>query len=219
MSGFLSRFFNKRALTDPNYLFLFDPPPPDEYVVFDTETTGLNPAEDEILSIGAVKIIGNKILTSEKFEVFVKPTTEIKTESIKIHHLRNIDVEHGLDAVDAVSRFLRFAGSRPLVGYHLKFDIAMINKYTKPQFGIRLPNQAIEVSQLYVNRMQVIDRIQNAYQADIEMDLRFDTIVKRLKVPILGKHDATNDAIMTALIFLKLRPQKKAQKSKPIVTP
>jgi len=63
--------FNRKNLKDENYSFLFDKPPLDEVIVYDTETTGLNPKKDEILSIGAVKIRGNKILTSEKFELFV----------------------------------------------------------------------------------------------------------------------------------------------------
>jgi DNA polymerase-3 subunit epsilon len=51
-------------------------------VVIDTERTGLNPKEDEILSIGAVKIKDNKILTSQTFEVFIKNTKEINSKSI-----------------------------------------------------------------------------------------------------------------------------------------
>lgn len=208
MNRLIQNFFQKRALKDPNFLFLFEPPPKDEYVSFDTETSGLNPQTDEILSIGAVRIKENRILSSEKFEVFVKPTAEIKQEAIKIHHLRHIDLEHGMEAMEAVSKLLLFIGSRPLIGYNVRFDVAMVNKYILPYLGIKLPNPTIEISQLYVSRTQLINRIQNTYTANVEQDLRFDTIVKRLNIPILGKHDALNDAIMCALIFLKLYPRK-----------
>ena len=77
---------NKNKLKDEKFLFLFEEAPLDEVIVFDTETTGLNPKKDEILSIGAVKIKGNKILTSEKFEIFLKlHNNEIKRLSNNIN--------------------------------------------------------------------------------------------------------------------------------------
>jgi DNA polymerase-3 subunit epsilon len=73
----------------------------------------------------------------------------------------------------------------------------MINKYTKPKIGIKLPNKQIEVSALYFDK--VIGKIPQG-----NIDLRFNTIMKKLDLPMMGKHDAINDAIMTAMIFLKL---------------
>ena len=190
--------FNRKKLKDEKYSFLFDEPPLDEVIVYDTETTGLNPKKDEVLSIGAVKIKGNKILTSEKFEIFVQPTKEISEESIKIHQIRNIDLQNGLPPNEALDKFLHFIGSRPLVGYYLEFDIKMINKYLKPFLGIKLPNKQIEVSGLYHDKkIKIIP--------DGIIDLRFDSIMNDLGLPIFGKHDAINDAIMTAMIYVKLK--------------
>ena len=190
--------FNRKNLKDENYSFLFDKPPLDEVIVYDTETTGLNPKKDEILSIGAVKIRGNKILTSEKFELFVKPTKEISEESIKIHQIRNIDLQNGSEPNEALEKFLHFIGSRPLVGYYLEFDINMINKYLKPYLGIKLPNKQIEVSGVYHDK-----KIKFIPEGNI--DLRFDVIMQDLGLPIFGKHDAINDAIMTAMMYVKLK--------------
>jgi len=190
--------FNRKNLKDESYSFLFDKPPLDEVIVYDTETTGLNPKKDEILSIGAVKIRGNKILTSEKFELFVKPTKEISEESIKIHQIRNIDLQNGSEPNEALNKFLHFIGSRPLVGYYLEFDINMINKYLKPYLGIKLPNKQIEVSGVYHDK-----KIKFIPEGNI--DLRFDVIMKDLGLPIFGKHDAINDAIMTAMMYIKLK--------------
>jgi len=194
----ISRHFNRKKLTDENYSFLFDEPPLDEVVVYDTETTGLNPKKDEILSIGAIKIKGNKILTSEKFELFVQPTKEISEESIKIHQIRNIDLQNGSEPNDALDKFLHFIGSRPLVGYYLEFDVNMINKYLKPFLGIKLPNKQIEVSGVYHDK-----KIKFIPEGNI--NLRFDVIMKDLELPIFGKHDAINDAIMTAMMYVKLK--------------
>jgi len=189
---------NASKLKDEEYRFLFEEAPEDEVVVFDTETTGLNPKKDEILSIGAVKLKGNKILMSQKFELFVKPTREINEQSIKIHQIRNIDLENGCEAREAITQFLYFIGSRPLVGYYLEFDIKMINKYVKPWLGINLPNEQIEVSGLYHDKkIKLIP--------DGVIDLRFDVMMKDLGLPIFGKHDALNDAVMTAMMYIKLQ--------------
>lgn len=195
------RFFkqlNRKKLKDEQYTFLFEAPPRDEVVVFDTETTGLNPKKDEILSIGAVIIKGNKILISQKFELFVKPTKDINEESIKIHQIRNIDLQNGLEPRDAIMQFLHFIGSRPLVGYYIEFDAKMINKYVKTLLGITLPNDQIEVSGIYHDKkIKLIP--------DGTIDLRFDVMMKDLGLPIFGKHDALNDAVMTAMMYIKLQ--------------
>ncbi len=194
-------FFRNRTkskLNDPHFLFLFDEAPKDEVVVFDTETTGLNPKVDEILSIGAVKIKGNKILTSEKFEIFLKPSKDIKEESIKIHQIRNIDLQNGCESRDAIVQFLEFIGSRPLVGYYLEFDVKMINKYLKPLLGITLPHKQIEVSGIYHDK-------KIKFIPDGTIDLRFDVIMKDLGLATFGKHDAINDAVMTAMMYVKLQ--------------
>ncbi len=189
---------NQKRLKDERYRFLFDETPEDEVVVFDTETTGLNPKKDEILSIGAIKVKDNKILTSEKFSLFVKPTKNVSENSIKIHQIRNVDLENAIPAQEAIEAFLQFIGSRTLVGYYLEFDVAMINKYVKAWLGITLPNPQIEVSGLYHDKK--IKRI-----PDGVIDLRFDVIMKELGLPSFGKHDALNDAIMTAMMYIKLQ--------------
>ncbi len=195
--AFLAKWKRKK-LKNECYAFLFDEAPLGEVVVFDTETTGLNPRKDEILSIGAVIVKDNKILTSEKFELFVKPSKAINETSIKIHQIRNIDLQNGCEPKEAIEQFLHFIGARPLVGYYIEFDVKMVNKYIKPLIGVSLPNPQIEVSGIYHDKK--IKRI-----PDGTIDLRFDSIMKDLGLPIFGKHDALNDAVMTAMMYLKLQ--------------
>ena len=201
MFSFISNYKakkNRSNLKDESFSFLFDEDKSGEYVVFDTETTGLNPKKDEILSIGAVKIRDNKILTSQIFEVFVKNSCEISSKSIEIHQIRPVDLVDATTTHEAISEFLKFIGSKPLIGYYLEFDIAMINKYVKPMLGITLPNKNIEVSEIYFDKT-----ISLIPQGNI--DLRFDTILSKCGVPNMGAHNAVNDAIMTAMIYLKLK--------------
>ena len=189
--------WNRKKLRDIRFDFLFDEPLPNEYVCLDCETSGLNSKKDEILSIGAVHIKDNKILMRKTFNIFLKPSKNINVESIKIHHIRPVDLENGIDAQEAIYQLLDFIGSRPIVGYYIKFDVAIISRYTKEFIGIKLPNKTIEVSSMYYNTIRK--------RSDCQfVDLRFDTILKKLDIPILGKHDALNDALMTAMIFLKL---------------
>jgi DNA polymerase-3 subunit epsilon len=177
---------------------LFDPTPKDEFVCLDCETTGLSPKKDEILSIGAVIIKNNKILMRKTLNIFVKPSKNVTEESIKIHHIRPIDLQNAKDPKEAIFELLEFIGPRSIVGYYIKFDIAMISKYTKKYLGIKLPNHSIEVSSMYFKTRK--------RSSDYEfVDLKFDTIMKELDIPELGKHDALNDAIMTSMIFLKVK--------------
>ena len=147
-----NKFFknwNRKKLKNKKYDFLFDDPIPSEYVCLDCETTGLSPRKDEILSIGAVHIKDNKIIMRETFNIFVKPSKNISAESIKIHRIRPIDLENAVNPEEAILKILDFIGSRPIVGYYIKFDIAMISKYTKKYIGIKLPNESIEVSSMF----------------------------------------------------------------------
>ena len=133
----------------PEFRFMFDAPPPNEWVSLDCETTGLNVSSDEIISIGAVRIVGNKIMTSERFEVLVRPERGVSADSVRIHRLRGQDVAQGLPADEAMKQLMRFIGSRPLVGYFLEFDVAMLNRAIWPLLGQGLPQPKIEVSAMY----------------------------------------------------------------------
>ena len=194
----IKNYFNKRNLKNKDFLFLFEENTNDEYVCFDCETTGLDPKKDDIVSIGAVIIKNNTIIASKKFVKFVKPKTKLQAEAIKVHHIRECDLQDSEDMYSVIEEFLHFIGNRTLVGYYLEFDVAMINKYVKPKLGITLPNKILEVSAIYYDY-----KIERIPQANI--DLRFNTIMNELKIPSFGKHDAYSDAMMTSMIFIKLK--------------
>ncbi|MCL1960870.1 MAG: 3'-5' exonuclease [Desulfovibrionaceae bacterium] len=194
----------QRQLQGTEWSFLFDPPPAREWVALDCETTGLNTRTDEIISIGAVRIQGNRILTSQRLELLIRPEKAVSPESIRVHRLRQQDVAAGLPAPEAMRQLLHFIGARPLVGYYLEFDVAMINRAVKPLLGIGLPQPKIEVSQLYYDyKFRQLPPYQQHDQADI--DLRFATIMADLGLPTRDAHDALNDAVMAALAFVRLR--------------
>lgn len=186
-------------LTDKRFEFIYDTDVTEnEYIVLDTETTGLNPKKDEILSIGAVRVRDDKIITSESFEIFIKPVQDISHESITVHHIRPSDIENGTSINQALEELLFFVGNLPIVGYYISFDINILNTYLKRFIGSTLHNEAIELSSMYYKRY----RKKSAHEF---VDLKFDTIMDRLDLPKLGQHDALNDAIMSAMMFIKLQ--------------
>jgi DNA polymerase III subunit epsilon len=195
----LKRSWHRRRLKDPAYAFLFDPPPPGEAVSFDCETTGLDRRRDDIVSIAAVRIKDNRILTSKRFEAFIRPVAKMNPEAIKIHGLRERDVAMGRALAEVLPQFLQFIGSRPLVGYYLEFDCAMVDRYLRRWLGIELPNPRIEVSGLYY------DRKYSDAPPGSHVDLTFSAMLDDLDLPRLDQHDAYADALMTAMIYLRLR--------------
>ena len=174
----LKRWWLLYHLGDPRFRFMWDAPPPDEWVALDCETTGLDTRRDEIVAIAAVRIRGNRIMCSERLELLVRPDRRaVSADSVRVHRLRERDVAEGIAPDEAMHRLLRFIGSRPLVGYYLEFDVAMIDRVLFPLLGMGLPQPKIEVSALYYNH-------------------------KNRQRPA---HDALNDAVMAALAFMKLK--------------
>ena len=200
----MRRTWLRYHLARPEYGFVLDPPPPNEWVAIDCETTGLNRRTDEIIAIGAVRIVGQRILTSQRLELLVRPDKEVPADSVRIHRLRSRDVAQGLPLPLAMHQLLHFIGSRPLVGYYLEFDVAMLNRAVWPLLGMGLPQQRLEVSAMYYeHRFKQLPPYQQFDNAHI--DLRFATLMDDLALPQREAHDALNDAVMAAMAFVKLR--------------
>ncbi len=194
----IKRRVHQYLLRDPAFRFLFDEPPPSEAVAIDCETTGLNTRRDDIVTVAAVLIRGSRILASERFEAVVRPSAKMKAEAIKVHRLREGDVAGGRTMEEVLPELMRFIGSRPLVGYYLEFDVAMVNRHVRRMLGIGLPNPRIEVSGLYYER-----KYGNA-PPGTQVDLRFAAILADLGLPILDQHHAFSDALMTAMMYVAL---------------
>ena len=194
-----SRFLARRRLKDPAFAFLFEPGPPDEAVSIDCETTGLDRSRDEIISVAAVRIKGARVLTSEAFCATVRCATPINPQAIKVHKLRERDVAVGRAMAEVLPALLRFIGGRPLIGYYLEFDVAMLNRYVRAWLGVGLPNPQLEVSGLYY------DRKYGDAPPGAHVDLSFSEIARDLKIDLVDQHDALADATTTALMYVMLR--------------
>ncbi len=130
--------------------------------------------------------------------MLVKPTRKLESRNISIHGLRPMDVSEGLDADSAVRQLLDFIGGRPLVGYYLEYDVAVLNKYVRAITGISLPNRQIEISGRYYDYK--FKQNPGAY-----IDLRLSVLNEDLQIPALPRHDALNDAITAGMLYLSLQ--------------
>ncbi|WP_084681297.1 3'-5' exonuclease [Desulfospira joergensenii] len=164
------------------------------FTVFDTETTGLNPeAGDEIVSIGAVRIVKNRIVYQDFFEELIDPQREIPIESYRIHGI-NYEMVRGKDTIDKVlARFKGFASDTVFLGHNIAFDLKML-KVKEKTTGIKFSNPSLDTLLL------------SAVLHPIHEQHDMENIARRLGVNIIGRHTALGDALTTAEIFLKLIP-------------
>ena len=166
-------------------------------MALDFETTSLDPAKAEIVSIGAVRIQGNQVLTGEALSIKVQPPASLSAQSVVIHGLRHQDLQQGMTLEAALRLLLAFIGPRELVGYHIAYDLHILNLACQRLWGLTLPQRGLEVSRLYH------DRLYRRYP-DAVIDLQLAAICQHLGLPALPLHDALSDATAAALIFLRL---------------
>ncbi len=195
--NWLQRKYWHHKLKGSPYQSLFNAPNKTELVSLDCETTSLDPNRAELVTIAATKIIDNRIITSQPFEVHLRAPQSLDSGSVKIHRIRHQDLVDGISEKDAIVKLLNFIGNRPLVGYHIRYDKKILDLACQRQLGFPLPNPLIEVSQIYHDKLE--RHLPNAY-----FDLSLDAICKHLELPIQDKHDALQDAISAALVFVRL---------------
>jgi DNA polymerase-3 subunit epsilon len=198
----LRNLFYRATLADHTYRFLFEPGPADEVLVLDCETTGLNPRIDEVIAVAAIVIRGNRIVTSEAYKALIRADRVPTSESIKVHRLRARDVAGGRPVHEVLPELLRFIGGRPIVGYYVDFDVRMLDKYVLRYIEAKLPNRRIEVSEIYYALKY------GGAPPGTVLDLRFQSILADLGIPSLEQHDAFNDALMTAMMYVQLRDMR-----------
>ena len=164
------------------------------YTVFDTETTGLEPSKgDEIIQIGAARIVNNRLLPQEVVDQLVDPECPLKPESIPIHGITE-DMVRGQPNIDLVlPAFHEFCEDTVLIAHNAAFDMRFL-QLKEDRTGIRFTQPVLDTLLLSA----VVHPNQESHKLDV--------ILERLGVHIESRHNALGDALATAEVFLKMVP-------------
>ena len=165
-------------------------------VVFDTETTGLEPSKgDEMISIGAVRIVNGRLLRGEIFNEFINPGRPIPAASTNIHGITDAMVADAPTAIETLPRFHGFAGPGALIAHNAAFDMKFLSLKEKAA-GVRFNQPVLDTLLLAAH---VFGR---------DETLSLDGLSDRFGVELAAedRHTALGDAVATAEVFLRLLP-------------
>lgn len=171
------------------------------FVVFDTETTGLDIANDRILSIGAIGIFNNIIDVADGFEIYLKQD-QFKAETVEIHGILKEGKLTKLPEAEALENFINYIGNAVLVAHHTAFDIEMINAALKRLDLPKLKNKTIDTGILY-----------KKLEGKKDSHFNLDVLCKEFNIPKHDRHTAAGDAFITALLFLKIISKLKKERN------
>ena len=164
------------------------------YTVFDTETTGLNPSGgDQIIQIGATRIVNSKLLRLESFEQLVNPGRLIPAATIPIHGITQDMVMGKPDITEVLPAFYKFAQDTVLVAHNAAFDMRFL-QLQEEDTGLVFNHPVLDTLLLSA----VVHPNQDAH--------RLEAIAERFNITILGRHTALGDAFVTAEVWLRLLP-------------
>lgn len=169
------------------------------FTVFDTETTGLNPSQgDEIIQMGAVRIVNGKLLKQEVFEQLVDPGRVIPAASIPIHGITQEMVRGKRRIGEVLPAFHAFAQDTVLVAHNAAFDMKFL--------------QLKEASTGLAFHQPVLDTLLlSAVVHPNQVSHRLEAIAERFNITVLGRHTALGDAMVTAEVLLRLIPLLQAR--------
>ena len=164
-----------------------------EYVVFDTETTGLHPSRgDALVSLSAVRVRRGKLLTTDTFHTLINPGIRIPPESIQFHGITDALVADAPDAGQALQQFTEYVGDAVLVAHNAAFD----KKF------LEIVADTFQLPQL---ENPILDTLFLSYGIHKEFEgHNLDALAERLGIEVQGRHTSMGDALATAEIFLRL---------------
>ncbi len=174
-----------------------------EFVVFDTELTGLNPRKDEIIAIGAVRIRNLRICCGDTFYALIKPRGKLYTASTLIHRITPRELSGAESIVDVLPRFVDYCGGAFLIGHHVLLDLGFVNRACQNYLSGMMKSSSLDTMRLAMaykeslNGPHVDHREKpNAY--------RLSSLSEEFHLPRFGEHNAFQDAMQTAYLFIYL---------------
>lgn len=162
-------------------------------IVWDTETTGLDPNTDRICEIGAVELV-NHLPTGKVFHKYINPGQPMPEGAVRIHGLTDAFLADKPCFADVIEAFLIFIGEGRLIAHNARFDMAMLNAELR-----RLGRPALENARSVDTRELAARRFPGA-QASL------DALCRRFGIDLSAreKHGALLDSELLAEVYLEL---------------
>jgi len=169
------------------------------YTVIDTELTGLDPKQDSIVSIGAIKMTGMRIKLGETFYKLVKPQTALTSDSVVVHGITPSDVKEKPYIGSLIPELLDFCKGCVLVGHFIHLDLLFLNREIK-RFSVQsFDNPAIDTYRIYDWIKHHNGDFSRQYGGNGDKDLF--SLAKKYKIQVSDAHNALMDAFITAQLF------------------
>jgi len=170
------------------------------YVVFDTELTGLESRKDSIVSVGALKMAGPRILVGEQFSRIVQPRTELTRQSVVIHGITPSDSRQGPSFASLLPEFTEFCRGSVLVGHAVSIDLSFISAELPGLSGEALSSPAVDTMAIHAYiKGRTSDRSAFPERGPERADLF--SLAREQGIPLSREHDALYDAYITAQLF------------------
>jgi DNA polymerase-3 subunit epsilon len=168
------------------------------FVVLDSETTGLDPRRDRLITIGAVAVIDGDILLDDAFEVMCK--LDYNRASVTVHGITRDETRDALEEPVALAQFLEYLKDGVIVGHHIGHDIQALNVAYQRHAGFELRNQSLDTMDLALHLND-----DGAFQSlPMAEGFSLDALCDMFNVPPHDRHTAGGDAFITAQIFQRL---------------
>ena len=192
------------------YLDLKQPVAETEFVVFDTETTGLHVKKgDRILSISAVRFKNGRIDLSDAFHEIINPDRDIPSDTAVVHEILPRMV-NGRPMIDEVlPRFIGYIGSAVLVAHHEWLDMSFLNWTMEHLYGFPLQNIVLDTAVL--DQILTFRRTPLFERGTLNLNSRLDRVAQCYQVPMEEQHSSLWDAVATAQIFQKMIKEAQPQ--------
>jgi len=168
------------------------------FVVLDSETTGLNPQKDRIITIGAVAVVNDEILIEDSYEALLK--VEHNSSAVTVHGVTREESRAGMDEPAALQEFLKYLGDGVIVGHHIGHDVETFNAGYQRHFGFRMPNASLDTMTLTL----LLERDGAFAGRPAIQDFSLDALCVLFNIVPHDRHTAPGDAFMTALVFQRL---------------
>ena len=168
------------------------------FVVLDSETTGLNPRTDRIVTIGALAVLSGEIVIEDGFAALLK--VDQNTSAVAVHGVTRDESRAGIDEPEAIERFLDYLRDGVIVGHHIGHDIGTFDAACERHWGTRLLNRSLDTMDLTLH----LERDGAFAGRPPIRQFTLDALCDLFGVVPHDRHTATGDAFITAQVFLRL---------------